>query len=101
MRVLVMFDLPTEYSEQRREYRKFRKQLIKDGFIMMQESIYTKIALNHSAEKLIINNVKKYCPTEGIVQILSVTEKQFSKMEIVVGELNKEYVDSDERFLEL
>ena len=42
MRILVMFDLPTETSEERRDYRKFRKNLIKNGFIMMQESVYVK-----------------------------------------------------------
>ena len=31
MRVLVMFDLPTETSLQRRNYRKFRKTLIKNN----------------------------------------------------------------------
>ena len=45
MRVLVMFDLPTETSLQRKNYRKFRKTLIKNGFIMMQESVYVKSAL--------------------------------------------------------
>ena len=45
MRVLVMFDLPTETSIQRRNYRKFRKSLIKNGFIMMQESVYIKLAM--------------------------------------------------------
>ena len=43
MRVMVMFDLPTETSMERRHYRWFRKFLIDEGFIMMQESIYTKI----------------------------------------------------------
>ena len=36
MRVLVMFDLPTETAENRRNYTKFRKYLIKSGFMMMQ-----------------------------------------------------------------
>lgn len=101
MRIMVMFDLPTEYANQRKAYRKFRKHLIKDGFIMLQESIYCKIALNHATSLLITNNIKKYCPEEGIVQILIVTEKQFSKMEILVGDINKEYVNNDERFIEL
>lgn len=96
-----MFDLPTEFSEQRRSYRKFRRQLIKDGFIMMQESVYSKLAINNNSATLIINNVKKYCPDEGLVQILTITEKQYAKMEIVIGEIQKEYLDNDERFIEL
>lgn len=42
------------------------------------------------------------CPDEqGIVQVLQVTEKQFSKMEFLVGESQTEYVDNDERLIEL
>ena len=47
MRILVFFDLPTETSKDRKIYSKFRKFLIKEGFIMMQESVYSKLALNN------------------------------------------------------
>ena len=97
MRVLVMFDLPTETSLQRKNYRKFRKTLIKNGFIMMQESVYVKLAMNQGSVK----SIRKMCPDEGIVQVLQITEKQFSKMEFLVGESQTEYVDNDERLLEL
>lgn len=43
MRIIVMFDLPVVTSAERQEYTKFRKFLLKSGFIMMQESVYTKI----------------------------------------------------------
>ena len=56
MRVLVMFDLPTETSIQRRNYRKFRKSLIKNGFIMMQESVYVKLAMNQGSADLIVRS---------------------------------------------
>ena len=46
MRVMVLFDLPTITEKNRAEYRKFHKFLIQEGFIMMQESVYTKLALN-------------------------------------------------------
>lgn len=46
MRVIVMFDLPVRTSENLREYNRFRKFLIKSGFLMMQESVYCKLALN-------------------------------------------------------
>ena len=101
MRVLVMFDLPTESSIQRRNYRKFRKSLIKNGFIMMQESVYVKLAMNQGSADLIVKSIRKLCSEEGIVQVLQITEKQFSKMEFLVGESQTEYVDSDERFIEI
>ena len=101
MRILVMFDLPTETSEERRDYRKFRKNLIKNGFIMMQESVYVKLAMNQGSADLVVKSIRKICPEEGIVQVLQVTEKQFSKMEFLVGKAQTDYVDSDERFIEL
>lgn len=42
MRLMIMFDLPVETSEERKEYRKFRKNLINEGFIMIQYSVYVK-----------------------------------------------------------
>jgi CRISPR-associated protein Cas2 len=99
MRVIVFFDLPTETSSDRRNYRKFRKFLIKDGFMMLQESVYAKLALNSTQVTQIINEVKHSQPEKGSVQILSVTEKQFAKMEIISGKCNSDVVDTDERLL--
>ena len=50
MRMMVFFDLPTETAEDRRNYRLFRKTLINNGFIMMQESVYCKLLINRTAE---------------------------------------------------
>ena len=86
MRVIVFFDLPTTTKSERHEYAKFRKFLIKSGFMMMQESVYSKIALNQNV-------------ATGLVQMLTVTEKQFAKMEMIVGKSHSSVVDSDERLL--
>ena len=96
MRVLVFFDLPVVTAEQRREYVKFRKFLLKNGFLMLQESVYCKIALNGTAVRGIVDSVH---PPEGLVQLLSVTEKQYSKMDLIVGETKSEVLDSDERLV--
>ncbi len=101
MRVIVFFDLPTETSEEKREYRRFRKTLLKMGFIMMQESVYCKIALNGTAVEAIRENVKKISVKKGLVQMLTVTEKQFERMDMLVGEGNKTVIDSAERFVVL
>ena len=97
MRVLVMFDLPVETAEQRRNYSKFRKGLLKNGFYMLQESVYCRMVLNQSAEKLLKEAVKKMKPPEGNVMMLSVTEKQFSKAEYIVGSKKNNVLDTDER----
>ncbi len=99
MRVIVFFDLPTEKLEDRREYSKFRRSLIKSGFMMMQESVYVKLALNQNSAKLIVDNLKKIKPQKGLVQVLCITEKQFQKMDIIVGNIYSNVVDSDERLV--
>jgi len=70
MRIIVMFDLPVVSISDRREYNKFRKYLIKNGFFMMQESVYCKLAQNSTAADLIIDNIRKNKPLSGLVQAL-------------------------------
>lgn len=99
MRILVMFDLPTITAAERREYTLFRKYLIKSGFMMMQESIYCKLSPNSTLADVAIENVRKNKPSKGLVQILRVTEKQFAKMDYIVGEGNTEVLSSDDRLV--
>lgn len=99
MRVLVFFDLPTLTAINRREYRRFRRFLIKNGFIMLQESVYSKLALNQKVASAVITHVRMNKPNEGLVQLLSLTEKQYSNIEFVVGESNSSIIDSDERLI--
>ena len=99
MRVIVMFDLPMDTSMDRRHYRWFRKFLINEGFVMMQESIYSKICINHHAVRQVETNIRKNRPPKGLIQILSVTERQFASMEFVVGEQNDLYIQNDARMV--
>lgn len=99
MRMLVFFDLPTESNEDKRNYRKFRKALIKNGFIMLQESVYCKMMPSPSVENSVKNMINQNKPPRGIVQTLTVTEKQFVKMEYIVGENESVVIDSDERLV--
>lgn len=99
MRVFVFFDLPVATAENRRNYSRFRRYLVKNGFIMLQESVYCRMALNQNAAKIMADNVRRNKPPEGLVQILNVTEKQFSKMEYIMGEFKSDVVDSDERLV--
>ncbi len=84
MRILIFFDLPTETTKDRKIYSKFRKFLINEGFIMMQESVYVKLTLNNSVTKSIKERIEKNKPEKGIVQMLIITEKQFNSMEYIV-----------------
>ena len=101
MRILVFFDLPTLTVEDRRNYRRFRKCLVENGFLMMQESVYCKLMTTPTVEASVKNLIRKNKPDDGVVQILTVTEKQFAKMEFVVGEWTSDVIDSDERLIVL
>ncbi len=99
MRIVVFFDLPIETSSEQREYRRFRKFLLRNGFVMMQESVYSKIVLNGTAAAAIQEKVRKNKTSSGLIQMLVVTEKQFERMEVIVGETQKTILDSDERLV--
>lgn len=101
MRVLVFFDLPTATPQDKRAYRVFRKTLVKSGFIMLQESVYCRMLITPNAEKAVIAQIKANKPPSGIVQVLTVTEKQFANMEYLVGNFKSEVVDSDKRMIVL
>ncbi len=96
MRILVMFDLPMETSAEKRVYREFRKTLIKNGFLMLQKSVYCKLSINLTKVNSVINKIKANQPPNGIVQILVITEKQFASMEILVGKINPSITEGDQ-----
>ena len=95
----MFFDLPVLTDENRRSYKNFRKYLLKNGFLMLQESVYCKLALNSTVANGIIDNLHKNKPPEGLVQLLTVTEKQYAKMDIIIGDIKNEVLNSDERLV--
>lgn len=99
MRMLVFFDLPTVTAEDKRNYRQFRKILIKNGFIMLQESVYCKMLTSPSVENSCRKLIYENKPQRGLVQILNVTEKQFVKMDYVIGEYKSDIIDSEDRLI--
>lgn len=63
MRMFCMFDLPVETEEQRRNYRLFRKELIQEGFVMIQYSIYVRVCPSREFANRIENRIKKKSAT--------------------------------------
>lgn len=101
MRLLLFFDLPVESSKNRRDYAAFHKFLIKNGFIMMQKSVYSKLVVNGVTGQAVRERVEKNLPPEGIVELLEVTENQFSKIEYLVGESQSSVEESMDRIVEI
>ncbi len=101
MRMLIFFDLPVTNEFEKKTYRQFHQFLIKNGFLMLQNSVYTKILLNGSAMNTARENVYKHAPKSGSVCMLNITEKQFAGMEFLVGKKKTDVIDSDRRVIEL
>ncbi len=80
MWLFVMFDMPTETKEQRKSSARFRKNLKKSGFSMLQYSVYIRHCASGEATDTYIKRIKRMIEAEGKVSILSVTDKQFGNM---------------------
>jgi CRISPR-associated protein Cas2 len=85
MRVLVFFDLPVKTKKERKIYRRFRKFLIKNGHHMLQFSVYSKILANRDAASHHVDLIRKHAPEKGNIRIMTVTEKQYASIKIIVG----------------
>ncbi len=99
MRTILFFDLPTVTASERKIAAAFRKALVKDGFLMLQESVYCKLSLNATAADNVRERVKKYLPKEGSVIMLTITEKQFEGMDLCLGKINGTIMDNDNKMV--
>ena len=90
MWLFVFFDLPTKTKKERKKYTRFRSFLLKDGFIMMQFSVYVRICKGDDSIDTHKNRVRTKIPTRGHIRMISITDLQYSKMETLVGEKGEE-----------
>ena len=77
-----MFDLPVETKEDRKEYTVFRKKLQKNGFIMLQYSVYARYCASEEVAVTYRRRVRGALPPGGQVRVVAITDHQFGKMEI-------------------
>ena len=75
--LFVFFDLPTNTKKERKEASHFRKDLMKDGFTMMQFSVYTRHCASRESADVHIKRARSFVPDKGQVSILLVTDKQY------------------------
>ena len=93
MWLFAMFDLPVDKKESRREYTRFRKALLKQGFTMLQYSVYAHYVRSEEAEEVYRGRVKAALPSHGQVRLISVTDRQFEKMAVFVGKKREKVED--------
>jgi CRISPR-associated protein Cas2 len=100
MRLICFFDLPSVTEKERREYRKFRKALLENGFVMVQYSVYVRTCPNREYSKKFSSKLHVIAPEDGHIRLLTVTEKQYSDMVFILGNKSiQEEVIGDNRMV--
>ncbi|SHF31989.1 CRISPR-associated endonuclease Cas2 [Thermomonas hydrothermalis] len=85
MRLLVFFDLPMVTKAEKRAYVQFRKFLLSDGYDMIQWSVYGRLLNGSDAEKKHLARLIRNLPPAGSVRCMTVTEKQYAGMRLLIG----------------
>lgn len=85
MRILVFFDLPVVTKRERRHYQQFRNFLQTDGYDMLQFSVYGRICNGIHGTGKHIERLKRHMPPKGSVRVMTITEKQYGNMQIMLG----------------
>lgn len=86
MRLIVFFDLPVKTKKDRKEYCRFRSFLLRDGYVMLQFSVYSRICNGIDAVEKHLEKLRNNLPPKGSIRALRVTEKQYARMEFLLGE---------------
>jgi CRISPR-associated protein Cas2 len=89
MWVFVFFDLPVGTKPQRYAASKFRNFLKDDGYLMLQFSVYARICRGEESVDKHIARVIKNLPSTGSVRALQITDRQYGRMKLLIGESKK------------
>lgn len=89
MWLMVMFDLPTDTADSRRDYRLFREMLLHEGFVMLQFSVYARHMSSEENAEVHRARIRANLPPDGQVRMLLFTDKQFEKMEVFFGKIRR------------
>ena len=84
--IMIVFDLHMTTASERHEYRMFRKHLIRNGYMFMQESVYVKLIRNSSSLSGEIREIKSAAPAGGSVIAVPMTLENFKRIHTVTGD---------------
>jgi len=83
--IMAMFDLPVMTDDERRVASRFRKDLLDDGYLMLQFSVYARPCVTYEAMDTHIAKVKRLAPMAGNVRLLFLTDEQWKKSVAIIG----------------
>ncbi len=89
MWIVAMFDLPVDTPAARRAYTEFRKGLLRDGFSMMQYSVYIRHCASQENAAVHYTRVRNVLPSDGEVRLLTITDAQYGRMQVYLGARRK------------
>ena len=87
--IFAMFDLPVDTKTARKAYADFRKSLLKDGFTMLQYSVYVRHCASEENADVHYNRINNFLPDDGEIRLITITDKQFGRMETHWGKMRK------------
>lgn len=93
MWLFVFFDLPTETKTDKKNASGFRNNLLKDGFSMMQYSVYIRHCASGESADVHEKRVHRLVPPLGKVSVLRITDKQFGMIINYLGKAKQESVN--------
>lgn len=85
MWLFALFDLPVDTTSARRQYSRFRKALLREGFCMLQYSVYARHCPSEEASQAYRRRIRQALPPDGQVRLVTITDRQFGKMEVYHG----------------
>lgn len=83
--ILAMFDLPVMTDEERKQATRFRSDLLDNGYVMIQFSVYARPCVSYEQMESHIAKIKAYIPCAGNVRLMFMTDEQWKKSYTVVG----------------
>tara|TARA_R110000868_G_scaffold376831_2_gene642019 strand:- start:14972 stop:15277 length:306 start_codon:yes stop_codon:yes gene_type:complete len=85
MWVIAMFDLPVKTKKEQKRAAKFRNLLLREGFSMLQFSIYARYCSSEDTGNKFRDHIRQHLPASGNIRLLMVTDRQFGKMDVFHG----------------
>lgn len=83
--LVVFFDLPTTSDEEKKNYTRFRKSLLEDGYQMIQYSVYARACVSGDRVETHARRLKSFLPPAGAIRCLFVTNIQWEKTFVFFG----------------
>jgi len=87
--LFVFFDLPVGTKAERRAATRFRNFLKDDGYMMLQYSVYARVCRGEDAAEKHVARICKQLPSTGSIRALQVTDKQYGRMRLLLGDASK------------